>query len=126
MMTILRMIPMRRTLMATYDPEAVRSRPTAPKESPVDALLDGESKTDEDTLDAVEDFSEGVHINVDSTKEQEKEIPTNGEDFRPFEVPPVESIDENADRANRLGALIATVVLFSLAIFWKKRKKAKF
>ena len=111
--------------MATYDPEAVRSRPTAPKESPVDALLDGESKTNDDTLDAVEEFSEGIDIDVDSTKEQEKEIPTNGEDFRPFEVPPVESIDENADRTNRLGALIATVVLFSLAIFWKKRKKAK-
>ena len=126
MMTILRMIPMRRILMATYDPEAVRSRPAAPRESPVDALLDGEGNTNDDTLDAVEEFSEGVHINVDSAKEQEKEIPTNGEDFRPFEVPPVESVDENADRANRIGALIATVVLFSLAIFWKKRKKAKF
>ena len=112
--------------MATYDPEAVRSRPAAPKESPVDALLDGEGKTNNDTFDGVEEFSEGVHINVDSAKEQEKEIPTNGEDFRPFEVPPVESVDENADRANRIGALIATVVLFSLAIFWKKRKKAKF
>ena len=58
------------------------------------------------------------------TEEQEKESATNSGDFRPFELPPVESIDESADRTNRLGALIATVVLFCLAIFWKKRKKA--
>ena len=36
---------MRRIQLATYDPEAIRSRPTAPKESTVDALLDGEDKT---------------------------------------------------------------------------------
>ena len=28
--------------MATYDPEAVRSRPAAPKVSPLDDLLDGQ------------------------------------------------------------------------------------
>ena len=110
--------------MATYDPEAVRSRPTAPKESPVDALLDGESKTSNNTFDAVEELSEDVNEHLDSVGEQEKESSPNSGDFRPFEVPPVESIDENADRANRLGVLIATVILFCLAIFWKRRKKA--
>ena len=110
--------------MATYDPEAVRSRPTAPKESPVDALLDGESKTSNNTFDAVEELSEDVDEHLDSVGEQEKESSLNSGDFRPFEVPPVESIDENADRANRLGVLIATVILFCLAIFWKRRKKA--
>lgn len=110
--------------MATYDPEAVRSRPTAPKESPVDALLDGESKTSNNTFDAVEELSEDVDEHLDSVGEQENESSPNSGDFRPFEVPPVESIDENADRANRLGVLIATVVLFCLAIFWKRRKKA--
>ncbi len=110
--------------MATYDPEAVRSRPTAPKESPIDALLDGESKTNNNTFDAVEELSEDIDKHLDSAEEQEKEALPNSEDFRPFEVPPVESIDENADRANRLGALIATVVLLCLAIFWKRRKKA--
>ena len=110
--------------MATYDPEAVRSRPTAPKESPVDALLDGESKTSNNTFDAIEELSEDVDEHLDSVGEQEKESSPNSGDFRPFEVPPVESIDENADRANRLGVLIATVILFCLAIFWKRRKKA--
>jgi len=110
--------------MATYDPEAVRSRPTAPKESPVDALLDGESKTSNNTFDTVEELSEDVDEHLDSVGEQEKESSPNSGDFRPFEVPPVESIDENADRANRLGVLIATVILFCLAIFWKRRKKA--
>ena len=110
--------------MATYDPEAVRSRPTTPKESPVDDLLDGESKTNNNTFDAVEELSEDIDKNLDSADEQEKKSSSNSEDFRPFEVPPVESIDESADRANRLGALIATVILFCLAIFWKKRKKA--
>ncbi|MDG2352391.1 MAG: hypothetical protein P8L35_06235 [Acidimicrobiales bacterium] len=110
--------------MATYDPEAVRSRPTAPKESPVDALLDGESKTSNNTFDAVEELSEDVDEHLDSVGEQEKESSPNSGDFRSFEVPPVESIDENADRANRLGVLIATVILFCLAIFWKRRKKA--
>ena len=38
--------------MATYDPEAVRSRPAAPKVSPVDALLDGENKIDNNAFDA--------------------------------------------------------------------------
>ena len=110
--------------MATYDPEAVRSRPTAPKESPVDALLDGKSKRNNNTFDAVEEHSEDIDEHLDSLGEQEKESSSNSGDFRPFEVPPVESIDENADRANRLGVLIATVVLFCLAIFWKRRKKA--
>jgi len=110
--------------MATYDPEAVRSRPATPNESPVDALLDGESKTNNNTFDTVEELSGEIDENVDPVEEQEKESSTNSGDFRPFEVPPVESIDESADRANRLGALIATVVLFCLAIFWKKRKKA--
>ena len=110
--------------MATYDPEAVRSRPTAPKESPVDALLDGESKTNHNTFDAAEELSEDTDKHLDSADEQEKQSSSNSGDFRPFEVPPVESIDESADRANRLGVLIANVVLFCLAIFWKKRKKA--
>jgi len=110
--------------MATYDPEAVRSRPTAPKESPVDALLDGESKTNNNTFDAAEELSEDTDKHLDSADDQEKQSSSNSGDFRPFEVPPVESIDESADRANRLGVLIATVVLFCLAIFWKKRKKA--
>ena len=122
--------------MATYDPEAARSRPAAPKDSPVDALLDGESKANNNTFDTAEELSEEIDENVDSAEEQEEEPSTNsgesrdnGEsrdsgDFRPFEVPPVESVDESADRANRLGALIATLVLFCLAIFWKKRNKA--
>ena len=110
--------------MATYDPEAIRSRPATPKESPVDALLDGESKTNNNTFGTVEELSREIDENVDPTEEQEKESATNSGDFRPFELPPVESIDESADRTNRLGALIATVVLFCLAIFWKKRKKA--
>ena len=49
--------------MATYDPEAVRSRPAAPQESPVDALLDGESKTNENVFEAVEEISEDIDIN---------------------------------------------------------------
>ena len=110
--------------MATYDPEAVRSRPAAPKESPLDALLDGESNANNNAFDAVEEVSGEIDENVDPVEGQEKEALINDGDFRPFEVPPVESIDESADRANRLGALIATVVLFCLAIFWKKRKKA--
>ena len=110
--------------MATYDPEAVRSRPATPNESPVDALLDGESKTNNNTFDTVEELSGETDENANPADEQEKKSSTNSGDFRPFEVPPVESIDESADRANRLGALIATLVLFCLAIFWKKRKKA--
>ncbi len=113
--------------MATYDPEATRSRPAAPKDSPVDALLDGENKTNNNTLDAAEELFDEIDENVDSEEEQGKGPSANsGEsgDFRPFEVPSVESIDESADRANRLGALIATLVLFCLAIFWKKRKKS--
>jgi len=113
--------------MATYDPEATRSRPAVPKDSPVDALLDGESKTNNNTFDTAEELFDEIDENVDSEEEQGKEPLTNsGEsgDFRPFEVPSVESIDESADRANRLGALIATLVLFCLVIFWKKRKKS--
>ena len=56
--------------MATYDPEAVRSRPAAPQESPVDALLDGESKTNENVFEAVEEISEDIDMNRDSAGEQ--------------------------------------------------------
>ena len=55
--------------MATYDPEAVRSRPAAPQESPVDALLDGESKTNENVFESVEELSEDIDINRDSVEE---------------------------------------------------------
>jgi len=110
--------------MATYDPEAVRSRPAAPEESPVDALLDGESETNSNAFEAVEELSENTDTNRDSVGDQGKGSDQNSEDFQPFEVPPVESIDENADRANRLGALIATLLLFAFAIFWKKRKRS--
>ena len=55
--------------MATYDPEAVRSRPAAPQESPVDALLDGESKTNENVFESVEELSEDIDINRDSVGE---------------------------------------------------------
>ena len=110
--------------MATYDPEAVRSRPAAPKESPVDALLDGESETNSNAFEAVEELSENTDTNRDSVGDQGKGSDQNSEDFQPFEVPPVESIDENADRANRLGVLIATLLLFAFAIFWKKRKRS--
>ena len=110
--------------MATYDPEAVRSRPAAPEVSPVDALLDGENKTNNNAFDDVEEMTEDIEESGDFGKEQNQKSSTNSEDFRPFEVPPIESVDEGADRANRIGALIATVVLVCLAIFWKKRKKA--
>ena len=56
--------------MATYDPEAVRSRPAAPQESPVDALLDGESKTNENVFESVEEISEDIDMNRDSVGEQ--------------------------------------------------------
>ena len=110
--------------MATYDPEAVRSRPAAPQESPVDALLDGESKTNENVFEAVEEISEDIDMNRDSVGEQGEESYSESGDFKPFELPPVESIDENADKANRLGALIAPVVLLCLAIFWKTRRRS--
>ncbi len=111
--------------MATYDPEAVRSRPTAPTVSPLDDLLDGVSH-DTETSDPElnEESTKDVHEESDFENDQNKELFSNNEDFRPFEVPPVESVDESADKANRLGALIATVALFCLALFWRKRKKA--
>lgn len=111
--------------MATYDPEAVRSRPTAPTVSPLDDLLDGVSH-DTETSDSElnEESTKDVHEESDFDNDQNKKLFSNNEDFRPFEVPPVESVDESADRANRLGALIATVALFCLALFWRKRKKA--
>ena len=115
---------MRRIQLATYDPEAIRSRPTAPKESPVDALLDGEDKTNSNIFDTSEELSKDIDKNLDPLEEQEKKSSKGSENFRPFEVPPVESIDESADRANRVGALIATVVLFCLAVFWKKHKRS--
>ena len=71
-----------------------------------------------------EEITEDIEGSGDSGKEQNQKSSTNSEDFRPFEVPPIESVDEGADRANRIGALIATAVLVCLAIFWKKRKKA--
>ena len=52
--------------MATYDPEAVRSRPAAPEESPVDALLDGESETNSNAFEAVEELSENNSEEEDS------------------------------------------------------------
>ena len=90
----------------------------------VDALLDGESETNSNAFEAVEELSENTDTNRDSVGDQGKGSDQNSEDFQPFEVPPVESIDENADRANRLGALIATLLLFAFAIFWKKRKRS--
>ncbi|MEC7810302.1 MAG: hypothetical protein VYB07_03855 [Actinomycetota bacterium] len=111
--------------MATYDPEAVRSRPAAPKVSPLDDLLDGaNSQTNGNDSRSTDELIEDVHEEGDSKVTQNQEFLSNDENYRPFEVPPVESVDEGADRANRLGALIATLALFCLAIFWRKRKKS--
>ena len=88
--------------MATYDPEAVRSRPTAPTVSPLDDLLDGVSH-DTETSDSElnEESTKDVHEESDFENDQNKELFSSNEDFRPFEVPPVESVDESVGRVMR-------------------------
>ena len=77
---------MRRIQLATYDPEAIRSRPTAPKESPVDALLDGEDKTNSNIFDTSEELSKDIDKNLDPVEEQEKKSSKNRIYFIRFKI----------------------------------------
>ncbi len=112
--------------MAGYDPQARRARPSVTDDSPVDDLLGqvlpkpdeqaaGESVVPEPVAAAVEDLSSDGGATVGGASAG-RETPSGADPRPPFDTPPVEMTDENADRLRRLavlGAVIAFVVMLS-------------
>ena len=117
--------------MAAYDPQARRSRPTPPADSPVDGLLDmlpggaepealGDGTDEapvvgllvESNSGAVEDWMAG------ETVDQGTE-----EGLLPFETPPVEMTDERTDLLNRIWVLAAVAALVLVLVAVRRRRR---
>ncbi len=88
--------------MAGYDPQARRSRPAPPADSPVDGLLDVIPDGVETPAPVDEPADEGL---------------------LPFETPPVEMTDERADLLHRMGVLAAVAALVLVLVAVRRRRR---
>ena len=105
--------------MASYDPQARRSRPTPPEQSPVDDLL---GAVDSPQMDQVETdpLTEAV---AGDTQPEEDGSGINEDRVRPFDTPPVEVADERADLVHRFGVLAAVVGLVVVLALRHRRRR---
>jgi len=125
--------------MAGYDPQARRTRPSVIGDSPVDDLLghlplapvgqaaDGSDRRDPPVARAVPDAlpaGEGPAVEVPTTGDGPAGQGTPPEliSDRPFDTPPVEMTDENADRLQRL-AVLGAVVTFVVMLSARRRRR---
>ncbi|MBC8194397.1 MAG: hypothetical protein ISR43_00085 [Acidimicrobiia bacterium] len=108
--------------MAGYDPQSGRTRPAVDGDSPVDDLLGhlpvepaGAPAPVESELPlvAAESVASSVADMVDHS-----DAPAD----RPFDTPPVEMTDENADRLQRLAVLGAVIAFVVLLTAWRRRR----
>ncbi|MEE2768389.1 MAG: hypothetical protein VX833_04155 [Actinomycetota bacterium] len=106
--------------MADYDPQARRSRPSLPEESPVDDLLGSLDRPDE--VEMVSETQDSAQGNTDLNPGEGRDEDTDGSHARPFETPPVELADERADRLHRFGVLAAAAALVAVLGLWRRRR----
>ena len=118
--------------MAGYDPQARRSRPTPPVDSPVDGLLDvlpdgaqpspSVDRTDEaPVVDLLAESNSGV---VEERMTGETVDRGTDEGLLPFETPPVEMTDERADLLHRVWVLAAVAALVLVLVAVRRRRNA--
>ena len=102
--------------MADYDPQARRTRPSPPEESPVDDLLGSPDRPDKvEMVGETQHLAKG-HINSNPPRDGD------GSQARPFETPPVELADERADRIHRFGVLAAATAVVAVLVIWRRRR----
>jgi len=117
--------------MAGYDPQARRSRPTPPVDSPVDGLLDvlpdgaqtspSVDRTDEAlVVDLLVESNSGV---VEERVAGETVDRGTDEGLLPFETPPVEMTDERADLLHRVWVLAAVAALVLVLVAVRRRRR---
>ena len=105
--------------MASYDPQARRSRPTPSEQSPVDDLL---GAVDSPQMDQVETDPLTEAVAGDSQPE-EHGSGINEDRVRPFDTPPVEVADERADLVHRFGVLAAVAGLVAVLALRHRRRR---
>ena len=105
--------------MASYDPQARRSRPTPSEQSPVDDLL---GAVDSPQMNQVETDPLTEAVAGDSQPEEDGSG-INEDRVRPFDTPPVEVADERADLVHRLGVLAAVAGLVAVLALRHRRRR---
>ena len=105
--------------MASYDPQARRSRPTPSEQSPVDDLL---GAVDSPQMDQVETDPLTEAVAGDSQPEEDGSG-INEDRVRLFDTPPVEAADERADLVHRFGVLAAVVGLVVVLALRHRRRR---
>ena len=102
--------------MASYNPQAGRSRPPPSEQSPVDDLLGtvdpSQMATDPPTEDVASD-----------SQPEEDGSGVNEDRVRPFDTPPVEVADERADLVHRFGVLAAVAGLVAVLALRHRRRR---
>ena len=106
-------------MMASYDPQARRSRPTLSEQSPVDDLL---GAVDSPQMDQVETDPLTEAVAGDSQPEEDGSG-INEDRVRPFDTPPVEVADERADLVPRFGVLAAVAGLVAVLALRHRRRR---
>ena len=105
--------------MASYDPQARRSRPPPSEQSPVDDLL---GAVDSPQMDQVETDPLTEAVAGDSQPEEDGSG-INEDRVRPFDTPPVEVADERADLVHRFGVLAAVAGLVAVLALRHRRRR---
>ena len=105
--------------MASYDPQARRSRPRPSEQSPVDDLL---GAVDSPQMDQVANDPLTGAVAGDSQPEEDGSG-INEDRVRPFDTPPVEVADERADLVHRFGVLAAVVALVAVLALRHRRRR---
>ena len=105
--------------MASYDPQARRSRPPPSEQSPVDDLLGAVDSPQMDQV-ATDPLTEVV---ASDSQPEEDDLGVNEDQVRPFDLPPVEVADERADLVHRFGVLAAMAGLVAILALWRRRRR---
>ena len=105
--------------MASYDPQARRSRPTPSEQSPVDDLL---GAVDSPQMDQVTPDPLAEAVASDSQPEEDGLV-IDEDRVRPFDTPPVKVADERADLVHRFGVLAAVAGLVAVLALRHRRRR---
>ena len=105
--------------MASYDPQARRSRPSPSEQSPVDDLLGAVDLSQVDQV-ATDPLTE---TEASDSQPEGDGSGVNEDRMRPFDTPPVEVADERADLVHRFGVLVAAAGLVAVLALWRRRRR---
>ena len=109
--------------MNAYDPQARRARSRPAAVSPIDTLLGDVEAIDESDSAAP---PVGDVVADDQVVEAPETAPDRPDgEVRPFEAPPIELTDENADRLHRFGVLVAVAAILMVLLALRKRRRSR-